>query len=205
MLDQESVKAYRSMHLTRDLRQDILTQHADKHAPFRVQSFLRPAAALCSLVLIAGVLITSAFHNRPGAYMGGGRIEADPKPAVMEAVPYTGGVMRVSLFSLSGEENPPKTAEECIPLSLRYGHDVSVSVNGGILLLPGTGEELSYAGTFVEVRNGHTVYWSVNGCREMSPLTAEITDFSGNVIDTITLTYHAADGMWLIANTQSDK
>ena len=33
----------------------------------------------------------------------------------------------------------------------------------------------------------------------------EITDFSGNVIDTITLTYHAADGMWLIANTQSDK
>jgi len=204
VLDEESVQTYKSIRLTRDLRADILARQRERHAPFTGQSFLRPAAALCSLLLLAAVLFFALPRSKPGVYTGDGMVENQARAAITQSVPYTGGLMRASL-GISPEDTPQKIAAHCVALRLSYGQDVTVAISGGALLLPLDDGSFVYAGAFGAVRDGTSLYWSLEACETDAPLSAEILSETGDVIDTVTLTYDAADGIWLIANTMSDK
>ncbi len=204
MLDEESVQTYKSIRLTRDLRPEIQALHTKAHTPFARQSFLRPAAALCSVALIAAVLFSVLLPNKPGIYTGDGIVGKEARTAVTESVSYTGGLMRASIGA-SPEDTPQKTASYCVPLRLSYGQDVTVAISGGALLLPLNDGSYVYAGAFGAVHDGTSLYWSLDGWEAESPISADILAENGDVIDRITLTYDAADGIWLIANTMSEK
>ena len=96
MLDQESLNAYRSIRLTRDLRGEILRRHAEKPslaALLTSQKFLRPAAALCSLLLIVTVLFAAALQSGDGVYIGESKIGTRALAADVSPVSFKGGVM----------------------------------------------------------------------------------------------------------------
>ncbi len=204
MLDEESVQTYKRICLSRDLRPEVLARHTEKHAPHPIRYGMRTAAALCSVLLIAAVLFTAVLHNKPGIYTSDGVIRNESRTALMETVPFTGGLMRASL-DVSARENPVKNAANCVLLRLSYGQDVTITVSGGALLLPLDNGSFAYAGAFGAVKNETALYWSAEECEENSPLTAVILAENGSVIDTVTLTYNAADGIWQIANSMSDK
>lgn len=199
MLDKESIETYKNIRLHRDLRPEILERHEEKHS-FSPVRFVRPAAALASLVLVVSVTVLASSRMGNGAYLDGRRITGREKPAVTETVAYAGGVMRAFALEGNGEEQPLQTADGCIPLDMRYGKDVCVTVSGGVLLLPGTDGIPTFAGQSGFAPDGAVIYWLPAGDESLSPLTAEIRDTEGNPIAALTLSYDADDTAWHIAS-----
>lgn len=208
MLDQESVKAYQSIRLTRDLRGEILRQHAEKTSPLArltSQKFLRPAAALCSFVLIAVILFAAAMQSGDGVYVGETKIGARASAAQTQPVSFVGGAMRTYVFPEDGTSLAVETAAQCVPLTLQYGEDVYVTVSGGSLLLPGSDSTCIFAGQAGEVKDGGSAFWALDGCDTAVSHTAQILNKSGEPLTALTLTYDAEESIWLIAESKPKK
>ena len=208
MLDQESVKTYQSIRLTRDLRAEILSRHAEKHSfltRLTSRKFLRPAAALCSLVLIAAVLFTVSLSSRDGVYIGETRIGAAAQIAETRQVSFTGGAMRAYAAPETSGPLPHETADHCISLTMQYGEDVYVTVYSGALLLPGTDGACIFAGQAGEVKDGTAAFWVTDGCDPAKSHEAQIMNMSGEPLTALTLTYDADAGVWLIAESKPQK
>lgn len=201
MLDRESIETYKAIRLPRDLRADILARHTEAHT-FAPQKLLRPAAVLCSLVLILTALITAVMQTG-GVYISGDKIGHAPRAAQTQSVSFIGGVMRANLDP--SFEIPLQTADTCIPLSLQFGKNVYLVVHNGSLLLPDGNGNTVFAGQAGEVKDGADAYWSVGGCEMASPLTAEVFAMDGHRLASLTLTYDAADSIWHIAKKSSEK
>ena len=201
MLNQESIETYKSIRLPRDLRADILARHTRQHS-FVSPKFLRPAAALCSLVLILTVLV--AVVTEPGSvYVSGEKIGSTPHTVQTQSVSFIGGAMRASIDP--SPSTPLRTAQTCIPLSLQFGENVYLVVHNGSLLLPDGNDHFVFAGQAGEVKDETDVYWVVDSCVTASPLTAEVFALDGGRLAVLTLTYDAADSIWQIAKNSSEK
>lgn len=202
MLDEESVKAYKSIHLARDLRAEILDRHARSRTsrtnPFR-GNFLRPLGAVCSLLLVSAVVLSMALHGQTGIYTAGTKVSETPRTAATETVKYTDTRMRVHLFELTSTDDLTVTADDCLALTAKFGKDVLVEVSDGALLFPDESGNLLYAGFSGMSTEGDTFYWSLTGCEASSPLTAHFTDPDGMSLGSVTLTYVNTDGVWMIS------
>ncbi len=206
MLDEESVKTYKNITLSRDLRADILDTHATQKAPrFFGGKALRPIAALCSLVLISAVVLSAVLQNRPGIYAANIRLNTSPRTATVETVRYTDPRMRFHLFEQNSADALTSEASDCIALRPKFGRDVTVSVTDGALLLPDDVGNYTFGGFSGIVKNGDALYWSLTDCEALSPLTAVFTDADGNALGTVTLTYVKTDNGWTVSGTLSEK
>ena len=208
MLDQESVKTYQSIRLTRDLRGEILRQHAEKKSlltRLTPQKILRPAAALCSFVLIAVILFAAAMQSGDGVYIGETKIGTRASAAQTQPVSFIGGAMRTYVSPEDSTSLPTETAAQCIPLTLQYGEDAYITVSGGSLLLPGPDGICIFAGQAGEVTDGGAAFWAVDGCDTAVSHTAQILNKSGEPLTALTLTYDAEKGIWLIAESKPKK
>ena len=199
MLDKESLEAYRSVSLHRDLRPEILARHTERHC-FSPQRFLRPAAALASLLLVASVSLHVASRSGEGVYLDGSRISSRDKAVITETVSYTAGIMRAFVLPGENEAQPLEIAEGCIPLTMQFGQDVCVTVSGGVLLLPNADNVPTFAGQSGFAPDAGTIYWIPDGSESLSPLTAEFYDTEGNPLAALTLTYDAEEAQWHIAS-----
>ncbi|MBQ8747911.1 MAG: hypothetical protein IJZ08_08615 [Clostridia bacterium] len=207
MLDEESVKAYKSIRLERDLRADILNRHASRQSSraFGSQKILRPLVALCSLILICTAVLAGALNTRTGIYTGNTRLGDSSRTAVTETVRYTDPRMRFHLFEISATDDLTSAANDCVPLRVKLGTTAFVEISEGALLLPDGSGNYTYAGFAGEITNGDTLYWSLTDCETLSPLTARFTDADGNLLGTVTLTYVQSDNGWCISGTLSEK
>ena len=199
MLDKESIETYQSIRLHCDLRPEILARHEEKRA-FSPARFVRPAAALASLALIVSVTSLASSRMGEGAYLDGRRITSWEKTVVTQTVEYANGIMRAFAFPGDGEKQPLQTADGCIPLDMRYGKDVYITVSGGVLLLPDADHIPTSAGQSGYAPDGSVIYWIPDGSESLSPLTAQISDTEGNSLAALTLTYDADDAVWHIAS-----
>lgn len=203
MLDKESMETYKNIRLDRDLRPGILTRHEEKHraAPVR---YLRPAAVLASLLLVVSVSGIAASRTGDGAYLDGSRVGRRARTVVTESVNYAGGIMRAFALPDEGEEIPLQTAEGCIPLTMRYGRDVCITVTGGILLVPDAENIPTFAGQSGFAPDGAVIYWIPGGSESLSPLSARLFDTVGNPLAALTLTYDTENAQWRIAADKNE-
>ena len=198
MLDKESLDAYESIQLSRDLRGEIL-ERREKRASQSHARLLRPAAALASLVLVAGISAAVLAHPRTGVYTESGRLGQRARSIPTETVEYTAPAARTTyqISPAMTTVSPTQTAAECIALELKFGTDVCVAVHGGMLIVPDTDGMPAAAGMSAAVADGSTVYWALERTEAPSPLYASVTDPDGNPLACITLTYDAERGEWL--------
>lgn len=202
MLDNQSKEIYHNIRLHRDLRPGILARHGEKNS-FSPLRFVRSAAALASLVLVVSVTALASSRMGSGAYLDGRRITGRNTPVITETVAYSPGMMRAFALHGEGETEPLQTAEGCIPLDMRYGKEVYVTVSGGVLLLPGADGTPTFAGQSGFAPDNSVIYWIPDGSESLSPLTAQVSDTDGNSLAALTLLYDADDAEWHIASEKN--
>jgi hypothetical protein len=161
---------------------------------------MRPAAALASLMLAVSVCLLIVSQMGSGVYLDGSPVTPWAKTALTETVEYAGGVMRTFALPDEPQHEPRYTAEGCIPLALRFGQDVSVTVSGGVLLLPGADGSPTFAGQSGFAPDKAVIYWIPGD--SPSPMTAQFSDTDGNPLAAITLTYDDGDAAWRIASAK---
>ncbi len=205
MLDEESVKTYRSIHLSRDLQPDILARHAEKQTQrpkFFSVKVLRPLCAVCSLALITAILIATSMQSGTGLFTADMRLASSPQSIEVQTVTYTD--TRVRAYSAEPVAADILSAGDCVPLTVKLNKDVFIQISAGALLLPDESGSLIYAESFGEIKSGETFYWSLTGCEALSPLTAQLTDADNAPVGTITLTYVNTDNTWMISGDLSE-
>ena len=199
MLDRESKETYQNIRLQRDLRCAILERHQSRRH-FSPGRMMRPAAALASLMLVLSVCLLIVSHTGSGVYLDGSPVTPWAKTALPETVEYAAGVMRAFSLPDEAQTQPRHTAEGCIPLTVKFGQDVSVTVSGGTLLLPGADGTPTFAGQSGFAPDGAVIYWIPGD--SPSPMTAQFSDTDGNPLAALTLTYDDGDAAWRIASAK---
>ena len=196
LIDEESRSVYRAKVLSYDLRTAIVESSSNRHS-IPSMKILRPAAILASLVVIVSVLVQVFPNVQNKIYTGDTLVTGDNIPAVTETITYKLGINRmIQSYSMDDRE----MSSRCIPLRIRFGENVTVSVNNGYILLHEDAGEIIYAGTFTSVKNDEIWYWCVEGCENASPLTCEIISSSGNVTASLVLAYDAENNLWTIVS-----
>ena len=195
MLDKESIDTYRSIHLNRDLRCEILQlQDAKKWKP-SVQ-LMRPAAILASTVLVLGIILFRPTSPLSHISVQGNDIGKKAQTLFTESVEYTGGIMRVAA---SPEDTLPlQTAPACAALEISAGQDVFITVSSGILLLSDSTGIPTFAGQSGTAPDGASVYISLEGCEASSPISLLVSDFEGKIISSYRIAYQPEKTVWQI-------
>lgn len=197
MLDKESMDTYRSIHLNRDLRCEILQRRENK-ASLPLGRYMRPAAMLASAVLVIGILLLYPFSGSAPLTVNGHEIGKKAEILSTESVEYSGGIMRMAF---SGEDTLPlQQAQVCVPLKISAGQDVFITVSGGSLLLPDPSGILTFAGQSGPAPDGVTVYVSLEGCESSSPVILQISDSEGVLICSYRLAYLTDHAAWQISH-----
>jgi len=200
LLDSESKTIYKNTRLHRDLRDEILTRHERRKGMFLTRAY-KPAAAILSLVLIVSAIVLPMLRTEAGIYVGGEPITARPIGVIPEKVSYADGLMRTALYDPSSEQDSPplQTAGQCAALEIRFGKDVWIHVDGGMLLIPDSDGNPTFSAQSGIAPDKSTVYWSFSDCAADLPLRAQITDSDGTVLAALTLTYDAEAAEWLLS------
>lgn len=199
MLDKESIDTYRSIHLDRDLRCVILTRHESRRN-FSTVRLLRPVCALASVSLIAAVLFFYHLPSSPALSVNGDAIGRKAVAISTENVEYKGTAMR----TMSILDAPSlQTAQNCIALEISAGHDVYVSINGAVLLLPDADGIPTFVGQSCDVSAGKTVFIPLAGLENSSPVTLSLSDLTGKSLQTYEIYYNNDAQSWYIRETQN--
>ena len=196
MLDKESIDTYRSIHLNRDLRCEILQRYDNRKTPAAVR-FLRPAAMLASVVLVAGIILLHPTSPPSHLSVNGNEIGRKKEVLSTESVEYAGGVMRLALSP--DETHPLQTASACIALEISAGQDVFITISSGALLLPDQNGIPTFAGQSGSASDGSSVYVSLEGCTESSPISMLISDSEGKIISSYQIVYQPEQNAWQIS------
>ena len=193
MLDEDSLCLYRDAHLTHDMRNDILNLHK------RRQTTRRTIACICA-ALVIGTVVFRAANIQSGLYIDNQKLTARIHALETESVEYMyPEAQEKSIMPTVASMSIYQTADCCFAFTAKYGKDVCITVDAGMLLVPGENETILASGPSAMVSNRTTFYWSADGIDTLSPVHAYITDLSGDDLDTLTFAYRASDGAWLVS------
>ncbi len=196
MLDKETIDTYRSIHLNRDLRCEILQLRDSKKSRISIQ-FMRPAAVLASAVLIAGIILLRPTSLPSHLSIEGNEIGRKAQILSTESVEYAGGIMR--LAASPDGTLPLQTAPACAAFEISAGQDVFITISSGILLLPDSAGIPTFAGQSGTAPDGVPVYVSFDGCDASSPISVLISDMAGNPISSYRIIYQPDQTTWQIS------